>query len=193
MTKIASDESLSEGESPAPKEAEVVEAKEVKEEPKQKANAPVIPKREEFTEVKEKKRTKPKKKEKADENDASKPAKKEQPAVSDQYPASFANLSTSAMNAIKQIEKERGEGKLKDGLVDIKIGIYEGTYKGEVNQKGEAHGYGKFRSNNCGNNVFDGYFLKNAGQGYCQKTSANGGVTVGEWKDSKFNNKVTSY
>ena len=97
------------------------------------------------------------------------------------------------MNSIKQVEKERAEGKLKTGIVDLVIGIYKGTYKGEVNSKGEAHGYGKFRSDNCGNNVFDGYFLKNVGQGYVQKTAANGAISVGEWKDGKFDNKVTSF
>ena len=48
-------------------------------------------------------------------------------------------------------------------------------------------------SDNCGNNVFEGYFIRNVGQGYIKKTAANGGITVGEWKDSKFDNKVTSY
>ena len=119
--------------------------------------------------------------------------KKEQSSASSKHPASFANLSKAAMNSIKQVEKERAEGKLKQGIADLTIGIYKGTYKGEVNAKGEAHGYGKFRSDNCGNNVFDGYFLKNVGQGYVQKTSANGGVTVGEWKNGKFDNKVTSF
>ena len=157
------DESLSETESPTQEEAKTVEVKEVRDEPKQKVNAPVIPKREEFTEVKEKKKKQPKKKEKKDEVDAPKPVKKEQPAASGRYPASFSNLSKAAMSSIKQVEKERGEGKLKTGIADLTIGIYKGTYNGEVNQKGEAHGYGKFRSDNCGNNVFDGYFLRNVG------------------------------
>ena len=67
------------------------------------------------------------------------------------------------MRVISSIEKERKDGKVQKGTADIEIGIYKGTYNGEVNKKGEAHGYGLFRSNNCGDNVFKGFFIRNVG------------------------------
>ena len=114
---------MSDAESPVKEEVKVVVTEE-KVVPKQKAKAPVIPKREEVKETKEaakeEKKSKAKKpKAKKEQNDASKPVKKEMPSGSGKYPPSFVNLTDRALNAIKEVEKDRAAGKMKKGTADI--------------------------------------------------------------------------
>merc|ERR1712060_682789 len=88
------------------------------------------------------------------------------------------NLSDRAKSVEQKLAKERRLGSLKKGTVaSIIVSDRPGTYVGEVNAEGYAHGFGTFT---CADNEVKGIFYNNKAHGFCTKVQPSGSIAMGE-------------
>merc|ERR1712110_919738 len=109
-------------------------------------------------------------------------------------PSTFSQLGRRARDVIRKIETKRLLGRLKAGSATFKIFQEEGTYSGEVNEKGKAYGEGQWTDGK--GKTYTGYFKKDKVEAYCYAKLKYGMIDktfIGEMQGSHWTNKRTHY
>ena len=94
-------------------------------------------------------------------------------------------------DVVRKLKNARYENSLKQGTTKFKLDNKVGQYEGELNQIGQAHGFGILVTDD--GDVYKGTFEENMPSGYLQVEYHFGLVAIGEMHKGEWYGRRTVY